>query len=310
MMIRPAELAAIRAGTIDLAFRRWARPRVVVGTRMRTSVGLRRGHLGGAGERPEPARRGRPPGRGAVADGAQGGTGRAVRRAGLADRAAPTPDPTRVRRCARPSRTPTSSPRSPRGWTASTPRRRTARGRGETLDLIDLHPDRARPGPGRAGGARDGRLQEGRPQAQGARAHRVAGDRLPALPARRGGRRRRPARPAQRPRRASRDAALPRAIGAPGDAGPARGRDHHPRAGRRPYPKPTWPPCTGSGRSPSHACVRRWRSRATRLRRRPVLRRSVGEQPHAERSHQDRDRGVEHPPGTGRAKSPRSRRAP
>ena len=40
MMIRPAELAAIKAGTIDLAFRRWARPRVVVGTRLRTSVGL------------------------------------------------------------------------------------------------------------------------------------------------------------------------------------------------------------------------------------------------------------------------------
>ena len=40
MMIRPAELAAIKAGTVDLAFRRWARPRVVVGTRMRTSVGL------------------------------------------------------------------------------------------------------------------------------------------------------------------------------------------------------------------------------------------------------------------------------
>lgn len=40
MMIRPAELAAIRAGTIDLAFRRWARPRVVVGTRLRTSVGV------------------------------------------------------------------------------------------------------------------------------------------------------------------------------------------------------------------------------------------------------------------------------
>ena len=40
MMIRPAELAAIKAGTIDLAFRRWARPRVVVGTRMRTAVGL------------------------------------------------------------------------------------------------------------------------------------------------------------------------------------------------------------------------------------------------------------------------------
>ncbi|HET7688736.1 MAG TPA: hypothetical protein VFK41_00020 [Nocardioidaceae bacterium] len=40
MMIRPAELAAIKAGEVDLAFRRWARPRVVVGTRMRTSVGL------------------------------------------------------------------------------------------------------------------------------------------------------------------------------------------------------------------------------------------------------------------------------
>ena len=40
MMIRAAELAAIRAGTIDLAFRRWARPRVVVGTQLRTSVGL------------------------------------------------------------------------------------------------------------------------------------------------------------------------------------------------------------------------------------------------------------------------------
>jgi hypothetical protein len=40
MMIRPAELAAIKAGSIDLAFRRWARPRVVVGTRMRTGVGL------------------------------------------------------------------------------------------------------------------------------------------------------------------------------------------------------------------------------------------------------------------------------
>ena len=40
MMIRPAELEAIRRGEIDLAFRRWARPRVRVGTRMRTAVGL------------------------------------------------------------------------------------------------------------------------------------------------------------------------------------------------------------------------------------------------------------------------------
>ena len=40
MMIRPAELAAIRRGEIDLAFRRWDRPRVRVGTRMRTGVGV------------------------------------------------------------------------------------------------------------------------------------------------------------------------------------------------------------------------------------------------------------------------------
>ncbi len=38
--MRPAELAAIRAGDVDLAFRRWERPRVRVGTRMRTAVGL------------------------------------------------------------------------------------------------------------------------------------------------------------------------------------------------------------------------------------------------------------------------------
>jgi len=40
VLIRPAELAAIKAGEVDLAFRRWDRPRVVVGTRMRTAVGL------------------------------------------------------------------------------------------------------------------------------------------------------------------------------------------------------------------------------------------------------------------------------
>jgi hypothetical protein len=38
--IRPVELAGIKAGTVDLGFRRWDRPRVVVGTRMRTGIGL------------------------------------------------------------------------------------------------------------------------------------------------------------------------------------------------------------------------------------------------------------------------------
>ena len=40
MLIRPAELEAIRRGEVDLAFRRWDRPRVKVGTRLRTAVGL------------------------------------------------------------------------------------------------------------------------------------------------------------------------------------------------------------------------------------------------------------------------------
>ena len=38
--MRPAELEAIRAGDVVLAFRRWEQPRVKVGTRMRTAVGL------------------------------------------------------------------------------------------------------------------------------------------------------------------------------------------------------------------------------------------------------------------------------
>jgi len=40
MQMRPAELAAIRAGDVDVAFRRWERPRVRAGTRMRTAIGL------------------------------------------------------------------------------------------------------------------------------------------------------------------------------------------------------------------------------------------------------------------------------
>lgn len=40
MLIRAPELEAIRAGHVDLAFRRWQRPRLRVGTRMRTAIGL------------------------------------------------------------------------------------------------------------------------------------------------------------------------------------------------------------------------------------------------------------------------------
>jgi hypothetical protein len=40
VLIRPGDLARIRDGEVDLAFRRWERPRVRVGTKMRTVVGL------------------------------------------------------------------------------------------------------------------------------------------------------------------------------------------------------------------------------------------------------------------------------
>lgn len=40
MLIRAAELQGIRAGTVDLAFRRWSSARVRVGTRLRTQIGL------------------------------------------------------------------------------------------------------------------------------------------------------------------------------------------------------------------------------------------------------------------------------
>jgi exonuclease VII large subunit len=40
MLLRRAELDAIRTGEIDLAFRRWERPRLRTGTLMRTAIGL------------------------------------------------------------------------------------------------------------------------------------------------------------------------------------------------------------------------------------------------------------------------------
>ncbi|MET0513610.1 MAG: hypothetical protein ABW135_18235 [Thermoleophilaceae bacterium] len=40
MLLRLAVLEAIRDGRVDLAFRRWKRPRVLAGTRMRTALGL------------------------------------------------------------------------------------------------------------------------------------------------------------------------------------------------------------------------------------------------------------------------------
>jgi hypothetical protein len=40
VLFRRAQLDGIAAGTVDLAFRRWERPRVKAGTRLRTAVGV------------------------------------------------------------------------------------------------------------------------------------------------------------------------------------------------------------------------------------------------------------------------------
>ena len=40
MLLRRPVLEAIRDGRVDLAFRRWKRPRVLAGTRLRTQLGL------------------------------------------------------------------------------------------------------------------------------------------------------------------------------------------------------------------------------------------------------------------------------
>lgn len=40
MLLRQSELKAIKTGEIDLAFRRWAQPRLLTGTKMRTAIGL------------------------------------------------------------------------------------------------------------------------------------------------------------------------------------------------------------------------------------------------------------------------------
>ena len=140
MMIRPAELAAIKAGTVDLAFRRWALPRVVVGTRMRTSVGLLEvtsvEQVGVSSLRAEDARRAGAPSLTALKQALAARSEDPAWRIGLAY-AGPY---SCARRCGPRCPMPTSSPRSPRASTGSTRRRRTTPWTRQTLDLIDLNP--------------------------------------------------------------------------------------------------------------------------------------------------------------------------
>ena len=212
-MIRPAELTAIKDGTLDLAFRRWDRPRVKVGTRMRTGVGVvevtsvERVPLSAL--RADDARRAGAPSVTALRQALAHRTDRPVWRVGLRYAGADPREALRqqlpdadevVRIRARLDRLDAASRHGP--WTRA------------SLELIDRNPGVRAPDLAARARPRDPGLEDRRPQAQGARADRVAGDRLPPLPARRGGPRPR------RPRRASGRHArpgtpLPRTIGAP-----------------------------------------------------------------------------------------------
>jgi hypothetical protein len=139
MMIRPAELAAIKAGTIDLAFRRWARPRVVVGTRMRTGVGLLEvtsvEQVSVASLRAEDARRAGAPSLAALKKALSARSGDPAWRIGLAYAG---PDPREALRAAVPDAEEIAAivARLDRLDASSTSGAWTR----ETLDLIDLNP--------------------------------------------------------------------------------------------------------------------------------------------------------------------------
>ena len=167
VMIRPAELTAIKDGTIDLAFRRWDRPRVKVGTRMRTGVGAHRGDLGRAGAAVVAPGRRRPPGGRLVRHRPPAGPRPPHRPTGVARRPAlrrrgPARDAARA--AARPR---TRSTGSGPGSTGSTPPRRHGPWTRASLELIDRNPGvRA---PDLAARARAARPRSGRPTSASSR---------------------------------------------------------------------------------------------------------------------------------------------
>jgi len=138
-MIRPAELAAIKAGTLDLAFRRWAKPRVVVGTRMRTGVGVIEvtslEQVSVSSLRADDARRAGAPSLGALKKALSARSEDPAWRIGLAYAG---PDPREALRAAVPDADELAT------ITARLDRLDAASSYGawtrETLDLIDLHP--------------------------------------------------------------------------------------------------------------------------------------------------------------------------
>ena len=143
MLIRPADLARIRDGEIDLAFRRWERPRLLVGTRMRTSVGLV--EVTSVDEVDDISEDDAAPGRSAsrAAAEADGGARRRRRSGGWV---CGTPARTHGWPCAT---TATSAPRSGSTWwrgsTGSTAPRRSGPWTREALALIAANPARRAP---------------------------------------------------------------------------------------------------------------------------------------------------------------------
>ena len=121
MVWRVAELQAIRAGRIDLAFRRWERPRLRAGTQMRTAVGLVEVIAVAAGRAGEDQRApGAPGGRPAPATSSSPASPSIPSGRSFASPCA-TPGPTRASPCASAPSSPTpSAPSSPRAWIAST----------------------------------------------------------------------------------------------------------------------------------------------------------------------------------------------
>ena len=220
MMIRPVELAAIKRGEIDLAFRRWDRPRVKVGTRLRTAVGLLEvtsvEQVAVSSLRAEDARR--------------AGTRRWRRSGRLSEARAERPlfrvglryagaDPRRGAARAGPDGRRVTGIRA---WLDRS--RPGVDGRsvdaGEPGDHRSL-PRRPRAGARRRARPRDAGVEARRAQAQGEGSDRVAGHRLPALAPGRGGAR--PRRPCPGPRAAR---------GRHAPAAQHRGTGH-PRAARR-----------------------------------------------------------------------------
>ena len=262
MMIRPSELRAIQEGAIDLAFRRWERPRVVVGTRMRTGVGLVEvtsvSEVAVESLTEEDARRAGSPSLEALVAALAQKSDKPAWRVGLRHAGA---DPRAELRSAVPTKDEVAAivARLERLDRASSYGAWTR----ETLDLIDRNPERRAPDLAAKVGRETAAFKTDVRKLEGAGADGVAGDRVPTVAPWRG-RRRPAARPAAQaatssrrhaPSPVDRRARDPRAAGGRPDLASSRWQRS---------PRPSCSPCTASARSPSPGSVRPWPTRGCR----------------------------------------------